>query len=140
MLEWLEVKPGNKILDVGSGSGWTTALLAYLTGPRGYVYAVEAVPELVVFGRQNCRKLHIKNAEFYQASKTYGLPSQAPYERILVSAAARRLPQELLAQLKTGGKMVIPVYNDILAIQKRPGGQIKTRTHPGFVFVPLVKL
>jgi protein-L-isoaspartate(D-aspartate) O-methyltransferase len=147
MLKWLEVEPGNKILDVGSGSGWTTALLAYLTGPKGRVYAVELIPELVEFGRQNCKKLGIKDVEFHQAGKQYGLPHLGPYDRILVSAAAQVLPQELLGQLKPGGpstgsgraKLVIPVKNDILEIEKLPDGQIETLTHPGFVFVPLLK-
>jgi len=138
MLEWLEVEPGNKILDIGSGSGWTTALLARLTGPEGQVYAVEVVPELVDFGRGNCQKAGIKNAEFYQAGTALGLPRFAPYDRILVSAAANRLPQELLEQLKNGGKLVIPVNNDILEIEKRAGGQIETFAHPSFVFVPLI--
>src|SRR5258708_5095943 len=71
MLEWLDVQPGNKILDVGAGSGWTTALLAYLTGPKGKVVAVEKVPELVEFGRENCTRLGIKHVEFHEAGKIY---------------------------------------------------------------------
>lgn len=138
MLEWLEVEPGSKILDVGSGSGWTTALLAHLTGPKGRVYAIEIVPELVDFGRDNCQAAGIENAEFFLAGKTLGLPKFAPYDRILVSAAARSLPQELVDQLKNGGKLVIPVNNDILEIEKRAGGKIDTFKHPGFMFVPLI--
>src|SRR3990167_9573247 len=71
MLEWLEVDKGNKILDVGSGSGWTSALLAHLSGPSGSVIAVEKVPELVEFGKNNCRKLGIKNVEFHQAGNKF---------------------------------------------------------------------
>jgi protein-L-isoaspartate(D-aspartate) O-methyltransferase len=138
MLEWLEVEPGNKILDVGSGSGWTTALLSYLTGAQGIVYAVEKIPELVEFGRANCQKLSLKNISFYKAGKQIGLPGSAPYDRILVSASAKELPGELLNQLKPGGKMVIPVVNDILEIHKPLKGEIEIETHPGFVFVPLV--
>src|SRR5665213_784816 len=57
MLEWLDPQPGDKILDVGSGSGWTTALLSYLVEPNGQVYAVEKIPELVAFGRENCQSI-----------------------------------------------------------------------------------
>jgi len=138
MLEWLEVEPGNKILDVGSGSGWTTALLSYLTGSGGKVYAVERIPELVEFGRDNCERAGIANAQFFKAGKHFGLPKQAPFDRILVSASAEKLPEELLEQLKVGGKLVIPVRNDILEIEKTSGAEVDVSTHPGFVFVPLV--
>ena len=138
MLEWLEVEPGSKILDVGSGSGWTTALLAKLTGPKGKVYAVEIVPELVDFGRDNCQRAGVVNAEFHQAGKKLGLPKFAPYDRILVSAEASRLPEELLGQLISGGKLVVPVKTDILEVEKLPGGQTDIFIHPGFVFVPLL--
>jgi len=139
MLEWLEVEPGNKILDVGSGSGWTAALLSSLTGPTGKVYAVEIIPELVEFGRLNNQRLGIKNASFHQAAKHYGLPKYAPYDRILVSAEAQSLPEELLEQLKPGGKMVIPVGYDILEIEKPLTGKPDINTHSGFVFVPLIQ-
>jgi protein-L-isoaspartate(D-aspartate) O-methyltransferase len=138
MLDWLEVKPGNKILDVGSGSGWTTALLGKLSGPKGRVYAVEIVPELVAFGRANCERIGVTNARFYQAKKRLGLPRYAPYQRILVSAAAREVPKELLEQLAPAGKMVIPVNYDVLEIEKRPDGQVDTIPHGGFAFVPLI--
>lgn len=138
MLNWLEVEPGNKILDVGSGSGWTTALLSRLAGPRGKVYAVEIVPELTKFGRDNCQRLGITNCEFHTAGRQLGLPVYAPYDRILVSAAARELPKELVKQLIPGGKMVIPVGFDVLEIQKYENGELETFTHHGFAFVPLI--
>lgn len=138
MLEWLEVAPGHKVLDVGSGSGWTSALLAYLVGPRGRVYAVELIPELVEFGRQNVERQGVKNVEFFQADKSYGLPKHSPYDRILVSASARELPEKLIKQLKVGGKMVIPVNNDVLEIEKDSSSKYSARAHPGFVFVPLL--
>src|SRR3990167_5795569 len=67
MLQWLDPQPGDKVLDIGSGSGWTTALLAYLVGPKGKVYAVERIPELVEFGRDNCERFGVKNAYFSTA-------------------------------------------------------------------------
>src|SRR3989344_1354240 len=137
MLGWLEPQSGDKVLDVGSGSGWTTALLAHLVGPLGKVYAVELVPELVEFGRQNCQKLGLKNVQFYLAGKKYGLPKEAPFERILVSAAAEELPTELIDQLSVGGKMVIPKRNDILEIERTSPKNIETRVRRGFVFVPV---
>lgn len=138
MLRWLEVEKGNKILDVGAGSGWTTALLAHLTGAEGFVYAVEKVPELVVFGQTNCERAGTANVQFIEAGKGYGLPEHAPYDRILVSASARELPQELLNQLRVGGRMVIPVRSEILEITKTSKNTHDTVTHGGFAFVPLV--
>ena len=138
MLEWLDVKPGQKILDVGSGSGWTTALLSHLIGSKGKVYAVERIPELLEFGRDNCERQGIKNAEFFPAGDEFGLPDQAPYDRILVSASADKLPDELVGQLKVGGKMVIPIQEDILVITKTAKDKLDIQKHQRFVFVPLL--
>lgn len=138
MLRWLDAQPGDKVLDVGSGSGWTSALLGGLIGPDGTVDAVEKIPQLVDFGRDNADRLSISNVTFHQAGETIGLPNHAPYDRILVSAEAARMPPELLDQLRPGGMMVIPVGHDILVITKRNSGSIHTITHSGFSFVPLV--
>lgn len=138
MLEWLDPQPGDKVLDVGSGSGWTTALLSYLVGPKGKVYAVERVPDLLEFGRDNAQRAGIKNAQFFPAGDELGLPEEAPFDRVLVSASADELPQELVDQVKTGGKMVIPVQYDILEISKVSKDEIDIQKHPGFVFVPLL--
>jgi len=138
MLEWLNVEPGNKVLDVGSGSGWTTALLAYLVGPKGKIYAVERIPELLDFGKQNVERAGITNVAFFKAGKTIGLPKHAPYDRILVSASAKELLDELTSQLNPGGKMVIPVGTSIFEIEKLADGQLEIYPHAGFVFVPLI--
>lgn len=138
MLEWLDAQPGDKVLDVGSGSGWTTALLSSIVGPTGRVFAVELVPELMKMGRDNCGAAGVINAKFYQAGEEYGLPKHSPYDRILVSASAAQLPRTLLDQLRIGGKLVIPVANDILEIIKTSDQDYDIDTHPGFVFVPLI--
>ena len=137
MLEWLDAQRGDKVLDVGFGSGWTTALLANIVGKTGKVYAVERVKKLKEFGKKNCLHAGIKNAKFYSADSEIGLRRFAPYDRILVSAAAEELPEELLDQLKVGGKMIIPVGNSIFEIIKHPE-ELKTLEHRGFVFVPLI--
>lgn len=139
MLNWLEAKPGDKVLDVGSGSGWTTALLGHITKPGGRVFALEIIPELIDVGKQNCNKSRVNNIEFFLAEPgTYGLADHAPYDRILVSAAAKEIPDPLLDQLKIGGKLVIPVHTDILEIARTSKTVFKTIVHPGFVFVPLI--
>jgi len=113
MLLWLDVRSGQHILDVGSGSGWTSALLAELSKPGGRVTAVERISELVELGRTNTQRADAKNIEFHLASERYGWPAGAPYDRILVSASASELPHELINQLKPSGKLVIPIGHTI---------------------------
>ena len=133
MLDRLDVKPGMKILDVGSGSGWTTALLAHMLGERGEVIGIEILDELVEFGSKNLNKYDFENAEIRKAKKdTYGLPEKAPYDRILVSAAATSVPQTLKDQLSNEGVMIIPVNNSIQRITKT-----NQEIWRGFSFVPL---
>lgn len=138
MLEWLDPKPGQAILDVGSGSGWTTALLSTIVGSKGKVFAVEIIPELKEFGEKNCRQLGIKNIEFFVANKNLGFNQFAPYDRILVSASAKEIPRELVEQLKADGKLVLPV-GDIVYELKKGKNDLKIIEHPGFLFVPLIK-
>ena len=137
-LELLDPRKGDKVLDVGSGSGWTTALLASAVGKEGVVYGVELIPELVEFGKSNLTKYNFKNAQICKAKEgELGLKEYAPYDRILVSAEADKIPEELLAQLKDGGIMVIPVNRSLVRLFKQ-GGKIITEEFPGFVFVPLI--
>lgn len=138
MLEWLSPQPGDKVLDVGSGSGWSTALLAYLVGPEGEVFAVDKVPELVKFGEQNAKRAGVKNAKFFEAGVGFGLPDFAPFDRILVSASAASLPEELLGQLQVSGRLVVPVASTMYVVDKTGNGSYESSEHPGFAFVPLV--
>ena len=137
MLRLLDVHRGQKILDVGSGSGWTTALLAHLTGPTGRVIGVELEPHLVDVGTANLDAHEVPWASIHEARPgTLGLPDAAPYHRILVSAMARRVPDDLVAQLHTGGVMVIPVDGTMLRISRSMQGIGITR-HGSYRFVPL---
>jgi protein-L-isoaspartate(D-aspartate) O-methyltransferase len=138
MLRWLDPQAGETILDVGSGSGWTTALLAVLVEPGGSVDAVEIIPELVEFGQQNCQRLDIDNVAFFEAGNAIGLPEHAPYDRILISASTTEFPESLVEQVRTGGKIVIPVRSDVLEITKTSNTTFNSITHPGYIFVPLV--
>lgn len=138
MLELLHPRLGNKILDIGSGSGWTTALLASAVGTTGFVEGIERVPSLVEYGRERLTKAHISNASItLSAPSALGKPAHQ-YDRILVSASASDMPKELIAQLKPGGILVIPVENSIWRITKEEDGTISSYELPGFVFVPLI--
>lgn len=142
MLELLDPKKGQKILDVGSGSGWTTALLAHIVGPEGKVIAVDIIQALAEFGERNADKFgFVKKgiAEFHNADGSKGFPSEAPYDRILVSASASdEIPQALKDQLKIGGKMVIPYRNSIVYLEKESADKFYKEEFPGFTFVPFV--
>jgi protein-L-isoaspartate(D-aspartate) O-methyltransferase len=138
MMESLDAKPGDKVMDVGSGSGWTTALMAYIVGRYGSVLGLEIIPQLVKFGRGNLSKYDLNNAQINRASKTVGAPNSGPYDRILVSAATDSVPMALLDQLKSGGRLVIPVMGAIEVIEKRDDGSLSQEAHQGFMFVPLV--
>ena len=139
MLELLQPKRGEKILDIGSGSAWSTALLAHTVGEEGEVYGTELVPELVKFGKENLSQYKFPKAKILQTKKgVLGLPQEAPFEKILVSAAAREVPQELLTQLTEQGIMVIPVKDAVLHIQKAPGKKPSIQRFEGFAFVPLL--
>jgi len=138
MLELLSPKKGDKILDVGSGSGWTTALLGYIVGSEGKVCGIELIPDLVLFGRANLEKYDFKNTKIYQATKDLGLKDKGPFDKILVSASARDVPEELVNQLKVGGTMVIPIQDSIFRLFKKSRKKIEKEKIPGFVFVPLI--
>lgn len=136
-LEQLAAENGNRVLDVGSGSGWTTALLAHLVGESGSVIGVERIPELVVFGQRNLDKYNFRNASIEQAGEKLGKPDLAPFDRILVSASAERVPETLKTQLSDGGRMVISVRQSICVVE-RIGENFSTICHDGYVFVPLI--
>ena len=135
MLRLLDVRPGHRVLDVGAGSGWTTALLAHLTGPDGAVVGVELEPSLVRFGSEKLARTRQPWASIRTADPgVLGWPEGAPYDRVLVSAEPRTLPDELVAQLADPGVMVIPVAGTMLRVTN-PGERVTH--HGGYRFVPL---
>jgi len=137
MLEMLQPQEGEKILDIGSGSGWTTSLLAFIVKQKGFVTGVERVEELVEIGKKNLAKYNFSNAKIIQNSDALGVQDEK-FDRILVSAAADELPYELLKQLKQNGKLIIPIKNFIYEVTKLNNEQIKIVKHYGFSFVPLI--
>ncbi len=138
MLELLKLQKGEKVLDLGSGCGRTTALIAKVVGRMGRVYGVEIIPELVKFGQKNLAKYNLPQAQIVEAGEEYGLPEKAPFDKILVSAASDEIPEGLMQQLKVGGKMVIPMQNAIILLEKISDFDFQTNKFKGDFFVPLV--
>ena len=138
MLEELEPQKGDSVLDIGSGSGWTTALLAHIVGKSGKVVGLEIVPELEDFGRSNIQKYKLNHVKIEKVEEgVLGKPGQK-FDRILVSASAKKLPEELILQLKPNGILVVPVGNSIFKITKSLEEVVSMQEFPGFVFVPLL--
>jgi len=139
MLELLQPKEGDKILDVGSGSGWQSSMLAYIVGEKGKVIAIERISELSEFGRKNSQKYNFKNLEFVVGDGSKGYAQEAPYDKIIVAASAfGKIPEDLKSQLKIGGRLVVPVESSIWLVVKKSGGKHEEKEFPGFVFVPLI--
>ena len=141
MLEQLDPQPGHKILDVGSGSGWTSALLAKIVGSNGKVIAIEIIPELKEFGEANTSKYNFVKkgvVEFICTDGSKGYSQEAPFDRILASASGRELSLDWKKQLKIKGRIVAPIQTSIWTFIKTSKQQFKQVEHPGFAFVPLI--
>ena len=151
MLELLQPEPGNKIFEIGFGSGWQTALLAYIVSDKrqetngkkqtGIIYAVERISELFRFGRKNIagygfiKKGIVKTVG---GDAALGLPRHAPYDRIIAGASAQEVPEVWLKELKIGGRLVAPVKESIWLYIKKSEKEFEKSEFPGFVFVPLI--
>jgi protein-L-isoaspartate(D-aspartate) O-methyltransferase len=137
MLRLLHVPVGGRVLDVGAGSGWTTALLARLVGPTGRVLGLELDESLAAWGAANVAATGFDWAAVEPATPgVLGRPTPGGWDRILVSAAAARLPQSLVDQLADGGRLVVPVRTTMHVVE-RHGSDVDVTTHGQYVFVPL---
>jgi protein-L-isoaspartate(D-aspartate) O-methyltransferase len=138
MLQALALSPGDKVLEIGTGSGYVTALLAELTAQ---VISVERHASLADSARQLLDCLGYQNIRIFTADGTRGVPEYAPYNAIIVSAAAHELPQSLVAQLAEGGRMIIPVgREDAQQLQfiEKQNGQLQISLAALCRFVPLI--
>ncbi len=142
MLELLEPKQGEKILDVGAGSGWVSALLAQIVGRQGKVVSIERVLELKETAEKNISKYgFIENGvvEMVLGDGSKGYKKEADYDKIIAAAAAEgELPKEWQKQLKIGGRIVAPLGDSIVVIDKIGKNKYNVKEHFGFSFVPLI--
>ncbi len=142
MLEILNPKKGEKVLEIGTGSGWQAALLSYLVGENGLVVSVEINKDVYKFAKKNLEKLKLRNVKVILGDGSVGYKSLAPYDKIIVTAAcAFNIPKPLIGQLKEGGILVAPVekefgYQELVKLRKT-GGKNEMERLMGVAFVKL---
>jgi len=144
MDEALELRPGMKVLEVGAGSGYHAATIAEIVGDTGRVFAIEYLDKLVAVARNNLiRAGYADRVTLVQGDGSLGYAGRAPYDRILVTAAAPETPPPLLEQLKSDGILVVPVGGrmfpqELVQVRKKPDGALERNSMGGVAFVPLV--
>lgn len=138
MLELLQLEPGSRVLEIGTGSGYQTALLAKLAG---HVYSMERHAELAEQAAQTLSRLGLTNVSVVTGDGSRGLAEHAPYDAIVVAAAAAEIPPALFEQLREGGRMIIPVGHpeaQELQFVRKLSGKALTTVMEGCRFVPLI--
>ena len=140
MTELLELKEGDKVLEIGTGSGYQAAILAEITDIE--VYTVEIIPELAESARERLESQGYPNVHSKQGDGYYGWDEHSPFDAIIVTAAPDHIPQPLVDQLAVGGRMVIPVgppggYQTLWKLVKQADGEVVNVNMGGVAFVPL---
>ena len=141
MTSLLELQIGEKVLEVGTGSGYQSAIIAKIIGDEGKVITTEVVPELVHFARENLKKAKIGNVKVYEDDGSKGMKDEAPFDKIIITAACREFPKPLLEQLKPNGIIVGPVGNqqeqEMVKGVKDKGGHLRLEFLGQFLFTPM---
>ncbi|MBI2576228.1 protein-L-isoaspartate(D-aspartate) O-methyltransferase [Candidatus Woesearchaeota archaeon] len=141
MTHALELEPGEKVFEVGAGSGFQAAIIGKIVGPKGKVVSSEVIPELVLFARQNLKKARINNVQVREDDGAKGMKEEAPFDKIIITAACREFPKELLEQLKPNGVIVGPVGDkseqEMVRGIKREDGTLALEFLGQFLFTPM---
>lgn len=142
MLELAKISRGEKVLEIGTGSGYGAALISELVGEKTRVFSIEIITEIAAFAERNLIKSKIGNVEVILSNGNLGFAREAPFDKIIVTAGAPEIPKALIEQLKEGGKLIIPVgstaFQELLVGVKKKG-KMEYTTHGEVIFVPLVK-
>ena len=129
-----------KFWEIGSGSGWQSAILSFLVG-NGKIFSIDRHPKLVKFAKENLNKLGIQNVDVILGDGSLGLPKESPFDRIIITAACKKVPLPLFEQLSIEGLLVAPVgeYPQSLILFKKTSKEIiEIKNQSGYVFVPLL--
>ncbi len=141
MLQALETKIGDKVLEIGSGMGYQAALLGYIVGKEGKVFSVEVMPELVAAAKKNIQQMQLQNVKILETDGSQGLAEEGPYDKIIVTAACPKIPLPLIEQLREGGILVAPVGSleeQTLIKGVKNGSKLEKEYLGSFKFVPMV--
>src|SRR5438132_7841785 len=144
MNEALELFQGMKVLEVGAGSGYHAATIAEIVGDKGHVFAVEYLDKLVVIARNHLTRAgYSHRVTLIQGDGSLGYDERGPYDRVLVTAAAPKIPPPLLEQLRPHGTLVVPIGGrmfpqELVRVRKKPDGTFDRSSLGGVAFVPLV--
>lgn len=140
MVEALDIRKGQKILEIGAGSGYHAAIVSKLIGNKGHVYTVERLSSLAENAKKNIKNAGITNITTETGDGSKGLPKHAPYDRIYVTCAAPDVPPPLIEQLKNKGKVMVPVGRTIceLKLIEKVGDKLIKNNLGGCAFVPLI--
>jgi protein-L-isoaspartate(D-aspartate) O-methyltransferase len=140
MSELLDLKPGMKVLEIGTGCGYHAAVTAEIVGEDGLVVSIERIPELAEKAERTLRKLGYDNIIVIVGDGTLGYEPLAPYDRIYTTAAGPKIPEPLIKQLKDGGKLLMPIgrYLQKLVLAEKRGDEIIVKDCGPVAFVPLV--
>ncbi len=139
MTEWLNVSEGQKILEIGSGSGWQAAILSFLVGD-GKIFSIDRYQELVDFAKDNLSKLGISNVDVIFGDGSLGLSKESPFDRIIITAACKKVPPILFEQLSPKGLLIAPVgecFQSMIVYKKSLHEITEIKNQPGYAFVPL---
>ncbi len=142
MLELLELKAGDKVLEIGSGSGWKTGLISQIIGTDGTLISIERIPELKEFAEQNLKQYGVLDQPqrtLIVGDGSKGYLEAAPFDKITAAASAQELPEAWKDQLKIGGKIVAPVKDTIIVLEKVAKDKFITKEYLGYNFVPLIR-
>jgi len=143
MTELLDPKPGDKVLEIGTGSGYQAAILAEIVTPGGHVWSIERIPELAEFAKRNLERTgYADRVTVIVGDGSLGYEPAAPYDKVIVTAAAPKIPEPLVKQLKPGGRLVAPIgplpFQVLIVLDKALDGTISVRRDLEVVFVPLI--
>lgn len=139
MLEALELKEGEKVLEIGAGSGWNAALIGFIVGKKGKVISTEIHEELIKTAKENLKKTGLKNINVLKWDGSQGYLPEAPYDKIICTAASPEIPQPWVKQLREGGLILAPLGepSQVMVKAKKVKGKLVKEELGFFQFVPL---